>query len=86
MTILWHSVKYPPKKDGMYYVKAQRYRNGVEYWGIDTYFYTVAAGWNTFYEIKYDDHGKPYQGRLMADNRIEMSEDRYWAEVERVSD
>lgn len=73
MTILWHSVKYPPKKDGDYYY-AKFYSDGnrkIRY--IDTTSYSVQYGWCAY---ERDD------GEIRSE--WPMSESDQWAEVEYV--
>ena len=82
MTILWHSVKYPPKKDGMYYYShVYSYVADEENWElsyykcIGTYEYTVKHGWNT------GKHSTEPSKVFPID-----AENDQWAEVEYVED
>lgn len=78
MTILWHSVKYPPKKDGDYYLSTtyttsdEETGEYFEYRNIDTIHYTVEHGWNTY--------------KHCSKSALTVKDTDQWAEVEHVSD
>lgn len=83
MTILWHSVKYPPKKDGTYYYRTTcRFcshdlrKRSQQYYDITTLSYTTDGGWNSH---------KDYDGITHASGYA-VDEDDMWAEVEYVAD
>lgn len=44
-SILWHSVKYPPKKDGMYYYSNVLPSGRIAIYTLD---FTTDGGWCTF--------------------------------------
>ena len=82
MTILWHSVKYPPKKDGIYYV---RYKStdvydlripGEDVYNIVTLSYTTRGGWNTH---------RDFDG-VCSESKYKLTSEDQWAEVEYVAD
>lgn len=85
MNILWHSVKYPPKKDGKYYISKNLFHRTktdetgaiklVYYRDITTIDYSTKYGWNAYV---HDD------GEMKSTYPI--SDEDYWAEVEYVSD
>lgn len=89
--ILWHSMKYPPKKDGTYYVRTSGYTTydlvitAVKIYDIHTYDFTVAGGWNTHYDKEVNENGEEVRV-LFSRHAMEFSEDAQWAEVEYVSD
>ena len=89
--ILWHSMKYPPKKDGTYYVRTSGYTTydlvttAVKIYDIHTYDFTVKGGWNTHYDNTVNENGEEVR-ILYSRHAMEFSKDDQWAEVEYVSD
>lgn len=89
--ILWHSMKYPPKKDGTYYVRTSGYTTydlaytAVKIYEIRTYDFTVEGGWNTHYDKEANENGEVVR-TLFSRHAMEFAEEDQWTEVEYVSD
>ena len=85
MNILWHSIKYPPKKDGMYYVRSHSSGNGavlkdsaLNYYEIRPYSYTVQGGWNTHIEF---DNSVYTKAKMYFPNNAQWAEAELYDEV-----